>query len=176
MLSDVLEKQNRSQRCEGKSERPHMFLKYVAVQYLHEVKYTVRSWVSDTNTTSSTRSAERWSRRATLLFIAGALFCMAPRITHGQDPRDTTRKITPQPPVTPPTGTPGAPGIRLRLGRDTLPLVLPSVMSRGERESFRQAQAQLDAARATPVHQNMRTILEAGWGQSATRNFASAAP
>src|SRR5437868_6096599 len=143
---------------------------------LHGVKYTVRSWVSDTNTTSSTRSAERWSRRATLLFIAGALFCTAPRITHAQDPRDTTRKITPKPPVTPPTGTPGAPGIRLRLGRDTLPLVLPSVMSRGERESFRQAQAQLDAARATAFQQNMRTILEAVWGQVATSNFATAAP
>src|SRR5438045_151054 len=143
---------------------------------LHAVKYTVRSWVSDPNTTSSTRSAARWSRRATLLFIAGALFCMAPRIAHAQDPRDTTRKITPAPPVTPPTGTPGTPGIRLRLGRDTLPLTLPSVISRGDRESFRQAQAQIEAARATAFQQNMRTIMEAVWGQVATSNFATSTP
>src|SRR2546423_10508547 len=176
MLSDVLEEQDGSERRKGKSERPDMFLKHVAVQYLHGVKYTVRSWVSDTNTTSSTRSTERWSRRATLLFAAGALLCSVPRAAHAQDPRDTTRKVTPAPPVTPPTSTPGAPGIRLRLGRDTLPLVLPSVMSRGDRESFRQAQAQIEAARATAFQQNMRTIMEAVWGQVATSNFATGAP
>src|SRR4051812_15253017 len=66
--------------------------------------------------------------------------------------------------------------MRLRLGTDTLPLVLPSVLSRGERESFRQAQAQIDAARATAFQQNMRTIMEAVWGQVATSNFATATP
>src|SRR5207237_2940224 len=101
--------------------------------------------------------------------------CIVPQKTHAQDPRYTTRKVTPAPPVTPPTSTPGAPGIRLRLGRDTLPLVLPSVMSRGDRESFRQAQAQIEAARANAFQQNMRTIMEAVWGLVATRNFDSAA-
>ncbi|MFL5479220.1 MAG: cell surface protein SprA [Gemmatimonadaceae bacterium] len=100
---------------------------------------------------------------------------MAARTAHAQDPRDTTRTNPPTVPSTPPTGTPGAPGMRLRLGTDTLPLVLPSVMSRGERESFRQAQAQIDAARATAFQQNMRTILEAVWGQVATSNFATGA-
>src|SRR5437868_2643080 len=176
MLSDVLQQKDRRERRERKDERTHMFLKYVAVQYLHGVKYTVRSWVSDTKTTSSARSTDRWSRHATLLFAAGALLCSVPRIAHAQDPRDTVRKVTPAPPATPPTGTPGTPGIRLRLGRDTLPLVLPSVMSRGDRDAFRQAQAQIDAARATAFQQNMRAILEAVWGQVATNNFATAAP
>src|SRR5690349_5045885 len=153
-----------------------MFLKHVAVQYLHGVKYTVRSWVSDTNTTSSTRSTERWSRRAGLVFALGALLSMAPRLAHAQNPLDTTRKVTPQPPVIPPTGTPGTPGIRLRLGRDTLPLILPTVLSRGDRESFRQAQAQIEAARATAFQQNIRTIMEAVWGQVATSNFATSTP
>ncbi|HMI55700.1 MAG TPA: cell surface protein SprA, partial [Gemmatimonadaceae bacterium] len=140
------------------------------------MKYTVRSWVSDTQTTSSTRSAQRCSRRAALAFAAIALLFASSRAAHAQDPRDTTRKVTPPPPATPPSGTPGTPGIRLRLGRDTLPLVLPSVLSRGERESFRRAQAQIEAARATAFQQNMRTILEAVWGQVATSNFATSTP
>ena len=49
-------------------------------------------------------------------------------------------------------------------------------MSRGDRESFRQAQAQIEAARATAFQQNMRTILESVWGQVATRSFATATP
>jgi hypothetical protein len=101
--------------------------------------------------------------------------CAASSTARAQDPRDTTRKVTPAQPVTPPTGTPGTPGIRLRLGRDTLPLTLPSVLSLGDREAFRQAQAQIEAARATAFQQNMRTIMEAVWGQVATSNFATAA-
>ncbi|MFL5585330.1 MAG: hypothetical protein ACJ78K_10750, partial [Gemmatimonadaceae bacterium] len=104
------------------------------------------------------------------------LLVAASGIAHAQDPRDTTRKVIPAPPVTPPTGTPGTPGMRLRLGRDTLPLVLPSVLSRGDREAFRQAQAQIEAARATAFQQNMRAILEAVWGQVATSNFATSRP
>ncbi|MFL5510474.1 MAG: hypothetical protein ACJ79J_12875, partial [Gemmatimonadaceae bacterium] len=103
------------------------------------------------------------------------MLCTAAQPAHAQDPRDTTRTNPPTVPSAPPTGTPGAPGMRLRLGTDTLPLVLPSVMSRGERESFRQAQAQIEAARATAFQQNMRTILEAVWGQVATSNFATGA-
>jgi cell surface protein SprA len=111
-----------------------------------------------------------------LFFLAVGLLLAASSTARGQDPRDTTRTVTPAPPVTPPSGTPGAPGIRLRLGRDTLPLTLPSVMSLGEREAFRQAQAQIEAARATAFQQNMRTIMEAVWGQVATSNFATPAP
>ncbi len=136
----------------------------------------MRSRVSDTQTTSSARVASYCSRRAAISLAAISLVFATGRTARGQDPRDTTRKITPAPPVTPPTGTPGTPGIRLRLGRDTLPLVLPSVMSRGERESFRQAQAQIEAARATAFQQNMRAIMEAVWGQVATSNFATSTP
>ncbi|HEV7837581.1 MAG TPA: hypothetical protein VGO75_05875, partial [Gemmatimonadaceae bacterium] len=138
------------------------------------MKYTVRSVVSDTQTTSSARASHCAGRIAALATAVMLLFA-ATSTARAQDPSDTTRKVTP-PPATPPTGTPGTPGIRLRLGRDTLPLVLPSVLSRGERESFRQAQAQIEAARATAFQQNMRTILEAVWGQVATSNFATSAP
>ena len=64
----------------------------------------------------------------------------------------------------------------LNEGRDTLPLTLPSVLSRGERQAFLQAQAQIEAARATAFQQNMRAIMEAVWGQVATSNFASSTP
>jgi motility/secretion related protein SprA len=139
------------------------------------VKYTVRSGVSDTQTTSSARANGRAGRSAVLATAVVVSLFAAAAPARAQDPSDTTRKVTPPPPVTPPTGTPGTPGIRLRLGRDTLPLVLPSVVSRGERESYRQAQAQIDAARATAFQQNMRAILEAVWGQVATSNFATSA-
>ena len=152
-----------------------MFLKHVAVQYLHGVKYTVRSWVSDTQTTSSARLTAQSGRFFTLGIAALSMLCAASSTARGQDPRDTSRTVTPTQPATPPTGTPGLPGIRLRLGRDTLPLTLPSIISLGDRESFRQAKAQIEAARATAFQQNMRTILEAVWGQVATTNFATAA-
>ena len=140
------------------------------------MKYTLRLWVSDTQTTSSARSAERRSRCAAIAFAAIALLGTAVQTARAQDPSDTTRKITPAPPVTPPSGTPGTPALRLRLGRDTLPLTLPSVLSQGERESFRQAQAQIAAARATAFQQNMRAIMQAVWGQVATSNFATSTP
>ena len=135
----------------------------------------MRSGVSDTQTTSSARAAGRTGRTAALAAVMFLSLFAATAVARAQDPSDTTRKVTPAPAPTPPTGTPGTPGIRLRLGRDTLPLVLPSVLSRGERESFRRAQAQIDAARATAFQQNMRTILESVWGQVATSNFATSA-
>src|SRR3954470_11396968 len=142
---------------------------------LHRLKYTVRSLVSDTQTTSSARWCKRGRR--TIAIAVTALFGVSAvaQSARAQDPRDTTKTVTPAPPVTPPSGTPGTPGMRLRLGRDTLPLTLPSVLSRGERESFRQAQAQIEAARATAFQQNMRSILEAVWGQVATNSFATSA-
>ena len=133
----------------------------------------MRSWVSDTQTTSSARRPSRFRGTSAVLFVALGLLFSTSSTARAQDPRDTTR--TP-PPATPPSGTPGTPGLRLRLGRDTLPLTLPSVLSVGERESFRQAQAQIEAARATAFQQNMRTIMEAVWGQIATSNFATPTP
>src|SRR3954470_16346160 len=176
MLSDVLQQENRSESRKGERERPQMFLKYVAVQYLHGVKYTVRSWVSDTQTTSSALDTGR--RRSICTLGLGVLMALTAvsSIARAQDPSDTTRKVPTVQPAAPPTGTPGTPGIRLRLGRDTLPLTLPSVIARGDRESFRQAQAQIEAARATAFQQNMRAIMESVWGQVATSNFATSTP
>ncbi len=47
---------------------------------------------------------------------------------------------------------------------------------RGDRESFRQAQAQIEAARATAFQENMRAIMESVWGQVATSNLATSVP
>jgi hypothetical protein len=140
------------------------------------VKYTVRSRVSDTQTTSSARNVERRESSFTLAIVLLLALCAPGSSVRAQVPRDTTHTNAPPQPAPPPSGTPGAPGIRLRLGRDTLPLRLPSILSIGDRESFRQAQAQIDAARATAFQQNMRTLLEAVWGQVATSNFATSAP
>ncbi len=145
------------------------------MQYLHNVKYTVRSWVSDTTTTTSTHEVARATRALALLLAVLGASMSASLEARAQDPQDTTR-VTPDRPVTPPTGTPGIPGIRLRIGRDTLPLTLPTVTARGDRESYRQAQAQIEAARATAFQQNMRAIMEAVWGQVATSNLATSTP
>ncbi len=135
----------------------------------------MRSWLSGTTTTTSTHEAVRVRHPRWL--VATALFTTLWRAqpAHAQDPQDTTRKVLPTP-AAPPTGTPGAPGIRLRIGTDTLPLTLPPVLSRGDRESFRQAQAQIEAARATAFQQNMRAIMQSVWGQVATSNLATPVP
>ena len=145
------------------------------MQYLHRVKYTVRSWLSGTTTTTSTDEIARGARVRGLVMVLVASMGGAIQ-ANAQDPRDTTRTHLPGTPVSPPTGPPGAPGIRLRIGTDTLPLTLPPVVSRGDRESFRRAQAQIEAARATAFQQNMRAIMEAVWGQVATSNLATPAP
>ncbi|MDQ6690744.1 MAG: cell surface protein SprA, partial [Gemmatimonadota bacterium] len=135
----------------------------------------MRSRVSDTQTTSSARRTEHSAPIFTLVIGALLTLCVVSSGAHAQERADTTRKITPPQPATPPTGVPGAPGIRLRLGRDTLPLTLPSVFSIGDREALRRARAQIEAARATAFQQNMRTIMEAVWGQVATNNLATSA-
>ncbi|MGE5749838.1 MAG: cell surface protein SprA, partial [Gemmatimonas sp.] len=57
--------------------------------------------------------------------------------------------------------------------RDTLPVHLPTVLSSAERESYRQAVKQIEAARATAFQQNMRSIIQAVWGQVAASSFAT---
>src|ERR1700694_1863824 len=98
---------------------------------LHRVKYTVRSRVSDTQTTSSAHSTEHSAPIFTLVIGALLTLSSVSSTVCAQDPRDTTKTTSTQP-ATPPTGTPGTPGIRLRIGRDTLPLTLPSVFSMGD--------------------------------------------
>jgi cell surface protein SprA len=148
--------------------------KHITVKYLHTVKYTARRSVSGARTTRS--ASVRTVLRAA--FTVGALAVAMPILAQragAQVVTDTTVK-KPTQPANPPTGTPGIPGLRIRLGRDTLPFKLPAVQSRTERESYRQAAAQIEAARATAFQQNMRTILESVWGQVATTTFATAQP
>jgi len=52
---------------------------------------------------------------------------------------------------------------------------LPTVLSRADRESYRRAVAQIEAARATAFQQNMRSIIQAVWGQVAASTFATSA-
>ncbi|MBA3404405.1 MAG: cell surface protein SprA, partial [Gemmatimonadaceae bacterium] len=66
------------------------------------------------------------------------------------------------------------PGVRIRLGGDSGAFRLPSVLSVAERETFRQAVQQIEAARATAFQQNMRSIERAVWGQVAASSFATA--
>jgi hypothetical protein len=51
---------------------------------------------------------------------------------------------------------------------------LPTVLSRAERESYRRAVEQIEAARATAFQQNMRSIIQSVWGQVAASTFATA--
>ncbi|MGI9141482.1 MAG: cell surface protein SprA [Gemmatimonadaceae bacterium] len=63
--------------------------------------------------------------------------------------------------------------VRLRIRFDSLPYRLPTVRSLSERESFRLAQEQIAAARATAFQQNVRSIIESTWGQVQARTFAT---
>ena len=67
------------------------------------------------------------------------------------------------------------PGIGLRRPDDTIAVRLPTVLSRAERETYRRAVEQIEAARATAFQQNMRSIMQAVWGQVAASTFATAA-
>ncbi|MEO8575896.1 MAG: cell surface protein SprA, partial [Gemmatimonadales bacterium] len=66
------------------------------------------------------------------------------------------------------------PAPRIRLGADSLGVRLPTVLSRAERETYRRAVDQIEAARATAFQQNMRTIIQSVWGQVAASTFATA--
>jgi Motility related/secretion protein len=81
--------------------------------------------------------------------------------------RDTTLRLP-----LPPLGIP--PRQRIRLA-DSLGLRLPPIVSRADRETYREAVAQIEAARATAFQQNMRAIIQAVWGQVATSSFATSA-
>jgi hypothetical protein len=109
------------------------------------------------------------------------LLCVVLAAPLSAQERDTLPRAT-RPPIqqgVTPLDTAVGPRVRVRLGADStvLPtLRLPSVLSRAERETYRQAAAQIEAARATAFQQNMRTILESVWGQVATSTFATSTP
>jgi len=83
-----------------------------------------------------------------------------------QPTRDTVQTVPLRPDTT--TGR-----VRIRLGADSLPIRLPTILSRADRESYRRAVAQIEAARATAFQQNMRSIIQAVWGQVAASTFAT---
>lgn len=145
------------------------------MKYLHTVKYRATQSVSDTKTTRSGVVTRLLPLLCRALPLIVTIIFAAP-VARAQGVPDTAVKTQPTQPATPPTGTPGVPGLRIRLGRDTLPLRLPTVQSRTDRESYRQAAAQIEAARATAFQQNMRAILESVWGQVATTTFATSQP
>ncbi|MEO7367548.1 MAG: cell surface protein SprA, partial [Gemmatimonadaceae bacterium] len=94
---------------------------------------------------------------------------MLPATAHAQVPqRDTVIAPTPR-------DTTSRPRVRIRLEPDSLAIRLPTVLSRADRESYRKAVAQIEAARATAFQQNMRSIIQAVWGQVAASTFATAA-
>ncbi|MDQ2888922.1 MAG: cell surface protein SprA [Gemmatimonadota bacterium] len=66
--------------------------------------------------------------------------------------------------------------IRVRIGQDTLPLQLPTVQTRSDELRYREAEAEIQAARATAFQLNSRSILESVWGQVAAQNFATGRP
>ncbi|HEX6576452.1 MAG TPA: cell surface protein SprA, partial [Gemmatimonadaceae bacterium] len=65
------------------------------------------------------------------------------------------------------------PVVRIPFPRDTIPLRLPTVLSVGGRDTYRRAVQQIEAARATAFQQNMRSIVQAVWGQVAASSFAT---
>jgi hypothetical protein len=92
-------------------------------------------------------------------------------IASAQQPVPPRRDTVERPPARDTTTV--RPGLRVRLGTDSLALRLPPVLSRAERETYRKAVEQIEAARATAFQQNMRSILQAVWGQVASSTFAT---
>ncbi len=163
-----------------------MLLEDVFVEYLHGVKYTGGSSDCDPAVI-----VHRWVFSFSVAVAFAAVSAGAQQTPRTTIPaRDTMPvKDTVRPPkdtVRVPTDTARTPADtslhlplprprpRIRLGGDSLAIRLPSVLSRAERETYRQAAAQIEAARATAFQQNMRAIIQAVWGQVATSSFATA--
>ncbi|MBA2706878.1 MAG: cell surface protein SprA [Gemmatimonadaceae bacterium] len=133
-----------------------MLLEDVFVEYLHGVKYTGGSYTCDPPPSARSQRfhvIHRWTTFCSFVMLVLA----SPNAAAQEIPRDTST----------------APVVRIRLG-DSLALRLPTVLSRAERESYRQAVQQIEAARATAFQQNMRSIIQSVWGQVAASSFATA--
>ena len=142
-----------------------MLLEDVFVEYLHRVKYTGDRTACDPSLTAlqmRIRVIHRWG-----LLCAFAAAMALPSSARAQQPTDTVQV----PPA--PRDTVTNPTVRIRLNSDSLQH-LPTVLSRADRESYRRAVAQIEAARATAFQQNMRSIIQAVWGQVAASTFATA--
>lgn len=151
-----------------------MLLEDVFVEYLHGVKYTGGRCTCD--------PVARPSRSRISLLHLGAWMCSLLALAFSgtaagaqAGPRDTIPRPPQRDTVRAPMDTIAAPpGLRIRLGKDSIPMRLPTVLSRADRESYRRAVAQIEAARATAFQQNMRTIIQSVWGQVAASTFATA--
>ncbi|MEO5590419.1 MAG: cell surface protein SprA, partial [Gemmatimonadaceae bacterium] len=86
-------------------------------------------------------------------------------------PRDTIG--TPRDTIPQPDTSATSRLLKIRIERDTIPLRLPTVLSSAERDTYRRAVEQIEAARATAFQQNMRSIVQAVWGQVAASSFAT---
>ncbi len=103
-----------------------------------------------------------------------ALAAQTPQDSVRPPARDTARRDTTARDSISRRDTVGTPGIGIRLPSDTIAIRLPTVLSRAERETYRKAVEQIEAARATAFQQNRRSILQAVWGQVAASTFATA--
>lgn len=96
-----------------------------------------------------------------------------------QAPADSTpAPISPKdsaPIPAPAPAPPPAPPINLKLGRDSLPLRLRSIQTSAEASGYREAAAQIAAARATAFQLNSRSIFQSVWGQVAAQTLATSA-
>lgn len=139
-----------------------MLLEDVFVEYLHGVKYTGGRCTCDPAPEARASRSCLVHLKAALCSIA-LLICATSAAAAQVAPKDTA-----------PPDTARTPGIGLRVTRDSIPIRLPTVLSRAERETYRRAVEQIEAARATAFQQNMRSIIQAVWGQVAASTFATA--
>jgi len=152
-----------------------VLLQNVPVKYLHGVKYTgglfaliaAVSLAAAGEATVSSDTPDRPVVPDTIPPVPRDSSPPAPRDTVPPVARDTVRRA--------PRDTIPPLGVRLRIGPDSLPFRLPTVRALSERESFRLAQEQIAAARATAFQQNVRSIIESTWGQVQARTFATQA-
>jgi hypothetical protein len=149
-----------------------VLLEDVFVEYLHAVKYTGGQWTCDPAPEARPSrfnlvhlTAVLWS--IALLFGAtGSALAQNPADSLRAPARDTITRDT--------TARIDTTRIRIRPRPDSLPIRLPTILSRAERETYRRALEQIEAARATAFQQNMRSIVQAVWGQVAASSFATA--
>lgn len=169
-----------------------MLLENVFVEYLHGVKFrgyfTVRTLVLGTALTASAGAAAA-RRGQDLPPRKPAVPDTVPRDTLARDTlvrdtlvRDTLRLDTLR------LDTLAAPDSVLgdslrshlpfpvRIGRDTVPFRLPTLQSHAAVTGYREAAAEIAAARATAFQLNSRSILQSVWGQVAAQGFATSTP
>src|SRR6185312_5533307 len=176
LLGDVVEQQERRESGKCECEGSEVLLENVSGEYLHGVKFT--GWVSPGRPLRARRREHaspdsrglRRARASAPSFAGPVAFAIVLAIVLSSalaSPLSAQVKDT----------TVHAPSrLRVRIGKDTLPLQLPTVQTRTDAALYREAEAQIQAARATAFQLNSRSILESVWGQVAVQNFATGRP